>query len=95
MSKFDWLDNILKNFTTNHHFELRNPALYPQMDFKNGVENIQAAAYNGARTVLKFSKFIHWIRKQKWFGKFLPIVNNKKLYLENTVANYAALKICF
>ena len=29
-----------------------------EMDFKNGVINIQVAAYNGTRTVLKSNEYI-------------------------------------
>ena len=47
------------------------------MLFGNGVKNIQAAAYNGARTVLDFSNFFLKVSKRNDFMKtsFFPKSN--------------------
>ena len=49
------------------------------MDFKNGVENIQAAAYNGARTVIRSDQRIFFCQKAYWV-KMSNIIIGIQLY---------------
>ena len=63
------------------------------MVFENGVKNIQAAAYNGARTVVRlclktFRKYTCSILKKEKFGQSIvpwTMVNDKCSLFDNKI----------